>query len=142
MSINKRSISDRHSISSNQKSKTALSIETPKMNLKEIKEGNSWEMRKVEIYVCSTCNCEFAFPRYGEILKITETKTGRCSEWSFLFGAVLSSLGIKTRIVHDFLDHCWNEVILPSPKEKNRVHIDSTSDYPTLLNHPHYYEEN
>jgi len=53
-----------------------------------------------------------AFPRYGEILKIAENKTGRCSEWSMLFGAILSSLGIKTRIVHDFLDHCWNEAML------------------------------
>ena len=112
------------------------------MNLKEIREGNSWEMRKAEKYVCSTCNCEFAFPRYDKILKITETKTGRRSEWSFLFEALLNSLGIKTRIVHDFLDHCWNEVILSSPKEKNRVHIDSTLDYSISLNHPHYYEEN
>ena len=138
-----RSISDRHSsISSSQKSKTVLSIETPKMRLKEIEEGNSWEMRKVEIYVCSTCNCEFAFPRYGKILNIAETKTGRCSEWSFLFGALLSSLGIKTRIVHDFLDHCWNEIILCSPKEENWVHIDSTLDYPISVNHPQYYEKN
>jgi peptide-N4-(N-acetyl-beta-glucosaminyl)asparagine amidase len=66
-------------------------------------------MRKIEVFGCNSCNCEYAFPRYGEILKIAETKTGRCSEWSMLFGAMLSSLGIKTRIVHDFLDHCWNE---------------------------------
>lgn len=74
-------------------------------------EGNSWKIPKVEIYTCSACNYEYVFPRYGEILKIAETKTGRCSEWSFLLGAMLSSLGIKTRIVHDFLDHCWNETM-------------------------------
>jgi peptide-N4-(N-acetyl-beta-glucosaminyl)asparagine amidase len=145
--INNRRISDRHSINSSQNSKTAISIETPKMRLKEIIKGNSWKMPGVEIYVCNTCNCEFAFPRYGEILKITETKTGRCSEWSFLFGALLSSLGIKTRIVHDFLDHCWNEAMLSSSSssssEKGRwVHIDSTLDYPISLNHSKYYEQN
>jgi peptide-N4-(N-acetyl-beta-glucosaminyl)asparagine amidase len=34
-----------------------------------------------------------------------------------LFGAMLSSLGMKTEIIHDFLDHCWNEaIILPNEK--------------------------
>jgi peptide-N4-(N-acetyl-beta-glucosaminyl)asparagine amidase len=57
-----------------------------------------------------------------------------------LFGAMLSSLEIKSRIVHDFLDHCWNEAILyPDGKW---VHVDSTLDYPISLNHPYYYEEN
>lgn len=139
---------DNSNRSSSQKSITTTEeetddiIETPKMQLKKIIEGNSWQIRKVEIYVCGTCNCEFAFPRYGEILKITKTKMGRCSEWSFLFGAMLSSLGIKTRIVHDFLDHCWNEMSLSSPGSKNWIHIDSTLDYPISINHPHYYEQN
>jgi peptide-N4-(N-acetyl-beta-glucosaminyl)asparagine amidase len=57
-----------------------------------------------------------------------------------LFGAMLSSLGMKTRIVHDFLDHCWNEDML-SPDGQG-VHIDSTLDYPISLNQPYYYEEN
>jgi peptide-N4-(N-acetyl-beta-glucosaminyl)asparagine amidase len=57
-----------------------------------------------------------------------------------LFGAILSSLKIKARIVHDFLDHCWNEaIILPNLKW---VHIDSTLNYPISLNHPYYYEQN
>jgi peptide-N4-(N-acetyl-beta-glucosaminyl)asparagine amidase len=65
-----------------------------------------------------------------------------------LFGAMLSGLGIKARIVHDFLDHCWNEAMLSSSspsssQEDGRwVHVDSTLDYPISLNHPHYYEEN
>jgi peptide-N4-(N-acetyl-beta-glucosaminyl)asparagine amidase len=57
-----------------------------------------------------------------------------------LFGAILSSLGIKARIVHDFLDHCWNEAMLQP--DGQWVHIDSTLDYPISLNHPYYYEEN
>jgi peptide-N4-(N-acetyl-beta-glucosaminyl)asparagine amidase len=102
--------------------------------------GSSWKMRKVETFRCNNCNYEYTFPRYGEILKIAETRTGRCSEWSMLFGAILSSLGIKARIVHDFLDHCWNEAILLS--DGKWIHIDSTLDYSISLNHPYYYEEN
>jgi transglutaminase-like putative cysteine protease len=101
-------------------------------------------MRKAEVFVCSTCKCEYVFPRYGEILKIAENKTGRCSEWSMLFGAMLSSLGIKARIVHDFLDHCWNEAMLFSSSSENGqwLHVDSTLDYPISLNHPYHYEQN
>ena len=77
--------------------------------------GNSWRMRKLEM--CNNSNYEYTFPRYGEILKLAETRAGRCSEWSMLFGAMLSSLGMKTEIIHDFLDHCWNEaIILPNEK--------------------------
>jgi peptide-N4-(N-acetyl-beta-glucosaminyl)asparagine amidase len=118
-----------------------LAATPPIMKVKKIIVGDSWKMRKVEIFGCNTCNYEYAFPRYGEILKIAETKTGRCSEWSMLFGAMLSSLGIKIRIVHDFLDHCWNEAMLPQEDER-WVHVDSTLDYPISLNHPYYYEEN
>ena len=111
--INNKSDIHSSSSSSGHRSTTATVATTkPKMRLKGIIEGNSWKMRSVEIFICNTCNYEFAFPRYGEFLKIAETKTGRCSEWSFLFGAMLSSLGIKTRIVYDFLNHCWNEAML------------------------------
>jgi peptide-N4-(N-acetyl-beta-glucosaminyl)asparagine amidase len=102
--------------------------------------GNPWKMRKVEIFKCNNCKHEFTFPRYGEVLKIAETKTGRCSEWSMLFGAILSSLDIEARVVYDFLDHCWNEVKL-SPNEK-WIHVDSTLNDLISLNHPYYYEEN
>ena len=115
---------------------------TPIMQVKKIIIGNSWKMRKLELFICNSCNYECAFPRYGEILKIAETKTGRCSEWSMLFGAMLRSLGIKTRIVHDFLDHCWNEAMLSYPEGDQWVHVDSTLDYPISLNHPYHYEEN
>ena len=116
----------------------------PIMKVKKIIIGNSWKMRRLELFICNSCKHEYAFPRYGEILKIAENKTGRCSEWSMLFGAILSSLGIKTRIVHDFLDHCWNEAMLTSSSSEDGqwVHVDSTLDYPISLAHPHYYEEN
>src|SRR5919108_2994987 len=138
MCINRRSYGHSNVIggSSNDRSVAV----PPIMKIKKIIIGNSWKMRKLELFICSSCNYEYAFPRYAEILKIAETKTGRCSEWSMLFGAMLSSLEIKTRIVHDFLDHCWNEAMLSQDGEW--IHIDSTLDYPISLNHPYYYEEN
>ena len=133
-------VSDSNSISSR-----SVASGAPIMQIKKIIIGDPWKIRKVEVFGRSVCKSEYAFPRYGEILKIVENKTGRCSEWSMLFGAILSSLGIKTRIVHDFLDHCWNEAMLSyssSSEDGQWVHADSTLDYPISLNHPHYYEEN
>ena len=78
------------------------------------------------------------FPRYGEIKKIADSRIGRCSEWSILFGAILNSLSIQTRLVHDFLDHCRNESLI----DGIWTHIDSTIEYPTSLDHFEYYEKN
>jgi Transglutaminase-like superfamily len=113
------------------------------MQCQVITMGNSWKIRKIEVFKCNNCNYQYTFPRYGEILKIAKTRTGRCSEWSMLFGAILNSLDIEARIVHDFLDHCWNEAklitIIPNT---GWIHIDSTLEYPISLNHPYYYEQN
>ena len=101
-------------------------------------KGNSWKLRSTEKYTCNNCGTTLTFPRYGDIPKIAEIRTGRCSEWSMLFGALLSSLSIKTRIVHDYLDHCWNESLING----KWIHIDSTLDYPISFDHPYYYEQN
>ncbi len=103
-----------------------------------IVKGDSWRLRMTEIYECFKCNSKIVFPRYGEITKIADSRSGRCSEWSMLFGAILNSLFIKTRIVQDYLDHCWNESLI----DGKWIHIDSTLEYPISLNHPHYYEKN
>jgi DNA-directed RNA polymerase subunit RPC12/RpoP len=58
--------------------------------------GKSWEVRAVEIYECMKCGSKYVFPRYGEIKKIADTRVGRCSEWSMLFGAILNSLSFPT----------------------------------------------
>jgi peptide-N4-(N-acetyl-beta-glucosaminyl)asparagine amidase len=104
-----------------------------------INKGNSWKLRMTEIYECLNCNSsKIVFPRYGEIKRIADSRIGRCSEWSMLFGALLNSLSIETRIVQDYLDHCWNEALI----DDKWIHIDSTLEYPISLNHPHYYEKN
>ena len=100
--------------------------------------GNTWEVRGIENYYCSLCNAIFSFPRYGKIKEIADNRMGRCSEWTFLFGAMLNSISIKTRIVHDFLDHCWNESFIGG----RWIHIDSTLEFPVSFDHPSYYEPN
>jgi len=100
--------------------------------------GSSWKLRAMEIHKCNQCSYEYSFPRYGQILKIAAAKTGRCSEWSMLFGAIMNALKIEARIVHDFLNHCWDEAMING----KWVHIDSTLEYPISLDHPHYYEQN
>jgi hypothetical protein len=55
-----------------------------------------------------------------------------------LFGAIINALQTETRIVHDFLDHCWNEDMI----QEKWVHMDSTLAYPISVNHPYYYEQN
>lgn len=101
-------------------------------------KGNSWKLRMSEVYECLNCNSKIVFPRYGEIKRIADSRIGRCSEWSMLFGAILNSLFVETRIVQDYLDHCWNEALI----DGKWIHIDSTLAYPISLNHPHYYEKN
>lgn len=101
-------------------------------------KGNSWIVRSVEYHNCPQCSFALVFPRYGEIENIAFNRIGRCSEWSFLFGAILNSLSIQSRIVHDFLDHCWNESLI----DGKWIHVDSTLDYPISINNPHYYEKN
>jgi peptide-N4-(N-acetyl-beta-glucosaminyl)asparagine amidase len=101
-------------------------------------DNNSTTLRKTEIHTCDVCGSRQIFPRYEKILRIAETRIGRCSEWSILFGAIVNSLSIQTRIVHDYLDHCWNESLI----NKKWVHIDSTLAYPISFDHPHYYEQN
>ena len=110
---------------------------SPPMQVR-VMSGSSWKLRAMEIHKCNQCSYEYSYPRYGQILKIAAAKTGRCSEWSMFFGAIMNALDAETRIVHDFLDHCWNEAII----HEEWVHMDSTLAYTISLNHPHYYEQN
>ena len=64
----------------------------------QLGDGNSATFRKTEIHICDVCSSTQIFPRYDKILRIAETRIGRCSEWSILFGAIVNSLLIQTRI--------------------------------------------
>jgi hypothetical protein len=100
--------------------------------------SDSQLVRKIETHTCNKCGETQLFPRYNDVLEIVKARTGRCSEWSILFGAILNSVSMEARIVHDYLDHCWNEVRL----DGKWIHADSTLDYPSSLDHPHFYEQN
>jgi peptide-N4-(N-acetyl-beta-glucosaminyl)asparagine amidase len=104
----------------------------------KIQKGNTWQVRKTEIHTCTKCHAKKIIPRYSDVLKIAKTRYGRCGEWSILFGAVLNSMSIKSRIAFDYLDHCWNEMYL----DNKWFHADSTFEYPYSFDNPHYYELN
>jgi len=63
---------------------------------------------RIEYYQCE-CGEKCEFNRYVNPAKIAESKTGRCSEYSNLFGAILKSLYYDVRILDNFEDHKWNE---------------------------------
>ena len=87
---------------------------------------------RTEIYSCKNCKKEVKFVRYHKTSKLLETKTGRCGEWSNLFGAILYTCGFKTRLINNFEDHVWNEFY--NEEEKRWIHIDPCEEaYDTPL---------
>ena len=86
-------------------------------------EENKFLAYNTEIYFCENCKNNVRFPRYNNAIKLLETKTGRCSEYSNIFGAILYSVGFKIRIINNFEDHVWNEFY--NPEEKKWIHLDS-----------------
>ena len=94
-------------------------------------EKKFWAYR-TERYMCNNCKKEVRFPRYNKTIKLLETRTGRCSEWSCLFGGILYTCGFKTRLINNFEDHVWNEFY--NEEEKRWIHIDSCEEaYDTPL---------
>ena len=87
---------------------------------------------KTEVYLCNQCQIEIRFPRCNNPIILLETKTGRCSEWSNLFGAILYTCGFKVRLINNFEDHVWNEFY--NEEEQRWVHLDSCEEaYDTPL---------
>ena len=62
------------------------------------------------------------YPRYNQIMKLCETKNGRCGEWANCFSALVRALGHETRFVMDWTDHVWTEAYIKA--EKRWVHMD------------------
>ena len=87
---------------------------------------------KTEIYKCNKCEIEVRFPRCNNPIILLETRTGRCSEWSNLFGAILYTCGFKVRLINNFEDHVWNEFY--NEEEQRWIHLDSCEEaYDTPL---------
>jgi len=68
---------------------------------------------RTELYRCRSCSAFTRFPRYNKALWVTQTRRGRCGEYSMLLYRMLRSLGYeKIRWVVDWADHVWVEVLL------------------------------
>lgn len=91
---------------------------------------------RTELYQCGTCGNTVRFPRYNDATKLLETKKGRCGEWSNCFGLCCRAAGYKVRLVVDFKDHVWNEVLLQ--EEGLWVHVDPCEG---IVDKPLLYEE-
>ena len=87
---------------------------------------------RIEKYLCNNCKREVKFVRYHKTIKLLETRTGRCGEWSNLFGGILYTCGFKTRLINNFEDHVWNEFY--NEEEKRWIHVDPCEEaYDTPL---------
>jgi len=65
--------------------------------------------KRTEVYQCEKCLKLIRFPRYYNPAKISQIKTGRCSEYANLFGSILRALDYDVRFVDNYEDHVWNE---------------------------------
>ena len=40
---------------------------------------------RVEVYMCSVCSLPVRFPRYNSVVKLIESRNGRCGQWANCF---------------------------------------------------------
>ena len=66
---------------------------------------------RTELYLCGKCGGQHRFPRFNNVIKVLETRRGRCGEYSVLFLRMLRLLGYQVRWVVDWADHVWIEVL-------------------------------
>ena len=91
---------------------------------------------RTEQWLCSSCNAITRFPRYNNVIKLLETRFGRCGEWANTFHAILKVLGYDVRYIRDWTDHVWVEVWIES--EKRYIHIDPCEN---IIDAPLTYEK-
>ncbi|KAE8010048.1 hypothetical protein FH972_006446 [Carpinus fangiana] len=61
------------------------------------------------LHSCSFCSRITRFPRYNDVLKLLETRRGRCGEWANCFTLYCRAFGYESRLILDFTDHVWTE---------------------------------
>lgn len=101
-----------------------------------VEEQHDGGASRTELYQCGVCGNAIRFPRYNDATKLLETRKGRCGEWSNCFGLCCRATGYKVRLVVDFKDHVWNEVMLQ--EEGVWVHVDPCEG---IVDKPLLYEE-
>jgi peptide-N4-(N-acetyl-beta-glucosaminyl)asparagine amidase len=60
---------------------------------------------RVEVFRCETCDKSLEFPRYNSIVRLLQSRQGRCGEYANLFGCLCRAVGLETRYILDFTDH-------------------------------------
>jgi hypothetical protein len=69
----------------------------------ESRHGHS---SRTELYRCQSCMSYTRFPRYNRAALVTDTKRGRCGEYSMLLYSMLRAMGYDgARWVVDWADH-------------------------------------
>ena len=77
---------------------------------------------RVELFTCTGCRREVRFPRYNDPLKLLQTRSGRCGEWTNCFTLYCRAFGYQARLVVDFTDHVWTECF--STVHNRWIHLD------------------
>lgn len=91
-------------------------------------EERNYGAGRVELYRCKNAKSECQgrvtrFPRYSDLKKLLQTRTGRCGEFAAIFMLLLRALNIRARYVWNSEDHVWNEYY--SDSMGRWVHVDS-----------------
>ena len=80
---------------------------------------------RTELYLCGKCGGQHRFPRFNNVIKVLETRRGRCGEYSVLFLRMLRLLGYQVRWIVDWADHVWIEVLYSNGTSDRRwIHAD------------------
>lgn len=100
-------------------------------------EDREFNATQVEGYRCTSCRGISRFVRYNHPMKLIETRTGRCGEWTNCFTSICIALGYEARQVLDWTDHIWTEVWID--KYQRWVHVDACE--PKGYDAPLMYEQ-
>jgi hypothetical protein len=104
----------------------------------------SFKSNVTEMYCCPKCLNVYRFPRFNNMLKVLETRRGRCGEYSILFQRMLRLLGYQTRWIADWTGHVWVEALISSPRTLEScggldqwIHVDPCE---AAINEPLIYQ--
>ena len=93
-------------------------------NVRATREERRFQAQRTELQHCASCGRVARFARYNDLRQILATRDGRCGEYASLVYALARALGWRARLVVDWTDHMWVEVLLPT-ETRRRVAIPS-----------------
>eukprot|EP00743_Colponemidia_sp_Colp-15_P008517 GILK01009265.1.p1 GENE.GILK01009265.1~~GILK01009265.1.p1 ORF type:complete len:336 (+),score=40.10 GILK01009265.1:32-1039(+) len=67
---------------------------------------------KTELWFCKTCVSYYRVARYENVLATLRQRWGRCGEHSKIMWVLATALGYTCRIVLDYTDHVWVEILI------------------------------